>query len=403
MTKRHSVWSVTARLMLLGGIVILSPGFAGADTRLLRHPSYSNGKVAFSYLGSLWSANDDGTDVQRLTVNKARDIYPSFSPDGKWIAFSSNRAGNYDVYVMPAGGDKPRQLTFNSADDVAIGWTPDGSKVIFLSSRDNGVFPGVATLFEVPADGGHGTSRCTTDWGSWASYSPDGKKLAFTRHPGAWSRKHYRGSYAVDLWLTDVAGHGFTRLGDGDYKGNYLWPMYGNDGSIYFVADRLPDEKNVKYGGPEVMKSVNNIWKISDNGGEPIQVTHHTEGNLLFPSISADRRTIVYEQDHGLWKLDVETGKSSEDPDRHQVRHEGKRAGAAHGGQRGRQLQPLAVGQAGGRCHPRRDLHHRHRSRRSAARHGDGLARAVAAMVAGRKVDRVRLRPQRPRGGLGGR
>ena len=170
-----------------------------------------------------------------------------------------------------------------------------------------------------------------TDWGSWASYSPDGTKLAFTRHPGVWSRKHYRGSYAVDLWLMDArATRSSPSLGDGDYKGNYLWPMYGHDGEIYFVADRLPDEKNVKFGGPEVMKSVNNIWKISENGGAARQVTHHTDGNLFFPSMSADGKTIVYEENFGLWKLDIATGKSTRDPHRHQVRREGQRRGAAH-------------------------------------------------------------------------
>ena len=75
------------------------------------------------------------------------------------------------------------------------------------------------------------------------------------------------------------------------------------DGDIYFVSDRMPNEKNIKYGGPEVMKSVNNIWKISDKGGAPVQVTHHTDGNLYFPSIAEDRKTIVYEDnsDCGSW------------------------------------------------------------------------------------------------------
>src|SRR2546430_6798990 len=97
-------------------------------------------------------------------------------------------------------------------------------------------------------------------------------KLAFTRHPGSWSRKHYRGSFASDLWLMDVRSRKFTKLGDADYKGNYLWPMYGRNGEIYFVADRLPEEKEryVKFGGPEVMKSANNIWKISARGGLPV-------------------------------------------------------------------------------------------------------------------------------------
>jgi tricorn protease len=299
------------RRILFLAIASLLPFLAQAQVKLLRHPSYSNGKVAFSYLGDIWTASEDGSGVQRITDHKAREIFPRFSPDGGLIAFSSNREGNYDVYVVSARGGKPRQLTFHTADDYVVGWTPDGRKIIFQSSRNQGVFPSVATLFEISVDGGM-EQPLRTDWGSWASYSPDGSKLAFTRHPGVWSRKHYRGSYAVDLWLMDTTGKKFTRLGDGDYKGNYLWPMYGNDGEIYFVADRLPGERSIKFGGPEVMKSVNNIWKISERGGAAIQVTHHTDGNLFFPNISSDGKTIVYEDNFGLWKLDVATGKSTE-------------------------------------------------------------------------------------------
>jgi tricorn protease len=291
--------------------VLVFPLLIQAQSKLLRHPAYSKGRVAFSYLGDIWTANEDGSGVDRLTDSVARDVYPRFSPDGNWIAFSSNRAGNFDVYLIPAIGGKPRQLTFHSANDNVVGWTPDGHRIIFESSRNKGVFPSVSTLFEVSVDGGL-EQPLSTDWGSWASYSSDGSKLAFTRHPGVWSRKHYRGSYAVDLWLEDVASKKFTRLGEDDYKGNYLWPMYGRGGEIYYVGDEMPNEKSVKWGSPEIYKSVNNIWKISDRGGKPVQVTHHTSGNLFFPSLSADGKTIVYEENFGLWKLDTATGKSSE-------------------------------------------------------------------------------------------
>ena len=82
--------------------VFMLPLCAHAQTKLLRHPTYSKGKVAFSYLGDIWIANENGAGVQRLTDNQAREIYPRFSPDGSMIAFSSNREGNYDVYVIPA-------------------------------------------------------------------------------------------------------------------------------------------------------------------------------------------------------------------------------------------------------------------------------------------------------------
>jgi tricorn protease len=298
-------------ISVLFALACLFSSAVQAEVKLLRHPTYSKGRVAFSYLGDIWIARENGSDILRLTDNKARDVYPRFSPDGSLIAFSSNRDGNYDVFVIPVTGGKPRQLTFHSADDNVVGWSPDGKKVLFTSVRGKGAFPTVMTLFEIPVEGGT-EHPVATDWGSSASYSPDGKRMAFTRHPAVWSRKHYRGSYAADLWVRDLGANTFSKLGDAEYKGNYFWPMYGANGDIYFVSDRTASEKNIKYGGPEVMKSVNNLWKISDKGGAAVQVTHHTDGSLFFPSISEDRRTIVYEDNFGLWKLDVASGKSTE-------------------------------------------------------------------------------------------
>jgi len=99
------------RKLLLTFLLITTLMFGQA--RLLRHPSYSKGKVAFSYLGDIWTASEDGSGVLRITDHKAREVYPRFSPDGKWIAFSSNREGNYDVFVIPATGGKAKQLTFH--------------------------------------------------------------------------------------------------------------------------------------------------------------------------------------------------------------------------------------------------------------------------------------------------
>src|SRR5438270_1379823 len=168
------------RRALLAGATLLLATLAHADVRLLRHPSYNKGKIAFSYLGDIWIANDNGGAPERLTDNKARDIFPRFSPDGQWIAFSSNRDGNYDVYVVPAAGGKPRQLTFHTADDNVVGCTPDSKNIVFASTRGKGAFPSVATLFEVSLDGGLERS-IDTDWGYSASFAADGSKLAFTR------------------------------------------------------------------------------------------------------------------------------------------------------------------------------------------------------------------------------
>lgn len=70
--------------------------------KLVRFLDLHGGKVTFRYLGDIWLADADGRRVQRLTVRKAGDVYRRFSPDGRWIAFSSDREGNMDVYVIPA-------------------------------------------------------------------------------------------------------------------------------------------------------------------------------------------------------------------------------------------------------------------------------------------------------------
>jgi len=299
------------KLIAVLSLLFVLCGATFAQTKLLRHPSYHDGKVAFSYLGDIWVVNEDGSNLQRLTVHKAREVYPRFSPDGKWIAFSSNRAGNYDVYVIPATGGQAKQLTFNSASDTVVGWTPDSKKVIFNSARGI-LFPGISNLYEVSVEGGL-EQPIPTDWGYWGDYTADGSKFVFNRHPMVWWRKHYRGSYAADLWVMDVSSKKFTHLNaDDDYKGNNFWPMVAATGDIYFVADRLPDESHIKPGSAEVMKSINNIWKIPAGGGKAVQVTHHTDGNLFWPSISGDRKTIVYEEDFELWKLDIATGKTKE-------------------------------------------------------------------------------------------
>src|SRR5215467_10640442 len=134
-------------------LLMLLTTWCAAESKLLRHPSYHNGKVAFSYLGDIWVANEDGSNVQRLTVHRARDVYPRFSPDGKWIAFSSNRYGNYDVFVIPAEGGAAKQLTFHSAADIVVNWSPDSKRVLFQSSRGL-MYPGIPNLYEVSIDGG---------------------------------------------------------------------------------------------------------------------------------------------------------------------------------------------------------------------------------------------------------
>ncbi|MGZ8846236.1 MAG: S41 family peptidase, partial [Pyrinomonadaceae bacterium] len=262
------------------------------EAKLVRYPSYHNGRVAFTYLGDIWTADESGQNVQRLTVNKARDAYPRFSPDGKWIAFSSDRNGNLDVFLIPANGGTAKQLTHHSADDTVLGWTPDGTGVLFSSQRGED-FMG---LLYVVSTGGGMPWRAGPDMGNAASFSPDGKRIAYNPKGQVYWRKNYRGSYATDVWIEDVAAKKFTQLTD--FDGLDSWPMWSRDG-IYFVSDREGS-------------GLTNIWRVSDNGGKPDKVTTFRSGDVRFPSISADGRVIVFEHDFGIWKLDTTTKKASQ-------------------------------------------------------------------------------------------
>ena len=109
--------------------------------------------MAFSYLGDVWVVEAIGGVARPVTMHEKHDIYPVFSPDGKRIAFSSNRHGSYDVFTIAVQGGKPTRLTFDSGDDFVNAWSPDGKKILFTSNRGTG-FPAAAQMYTVPATGG---------------------------------------------------------------------------------------------------------------------------------------------------------------------------------------------------------------------------------------------------------
>jgi tricorn protease len=262
------------------------------DVKLARYPHYHNGRIVFSYLGDVWTADENGQNVQRLTVNRARDVYARFSPDGKWIAFSSDRNGNLDVFIIPAEGGAAKQLTMHSADDTVLGWRPDSRAVLFSSNRGED-FAG--QLYLVSVDGGLPT-KAGTDMGVQAAYSPDGKRLAYNPKSQAYWRKYYRGSNQSDVVVMDVATKKFSQLTD--FDGHDSWPMWGNDGGIYFVSDRDGN-------------GLTNIWRISGEGGKADKITSFKSGDVRWPAISSDGRTIVFEHDFGIWKLDLNSKKAT--------------------------------------------------------------------------------------------
>src|SRR5215470_5542669 len=111
---------------------------ASADTggtRMLRSPTVSATQIAFAYAQNIWVVDRAGGAARRLTSFQGQASNPHFSPDGKWVAFSGEYAGNLDVYVVAASGGEPKRLTWHPGPDEVQGWTPDGKAIVFASSR----------------------------------------------------------------------------------------------------------------------------------------------------------------------------------------------------------------------------------------------------------------------------
>src|SRR3954470_10849580 len=152
---RNTVVRAAVAAAAVGVMLTAASAPVGAEpVRLARHPDYHAGKITFSYLGDIWTANEDGADPHRVTDNLAREVYPRYSPDGKWIAFASNRYGNYDVFVIPVNGGTPKRLTYHTGNDEVVGWTRDSKEVVFRAARGDGAFPSVQVLYQIPATGG---------------------------------------------------------------------------------------------------------------------------------------------------------------------------------------------------------------------------------------------------------
>jgi tricorn protease len=277
----------------IGLLVLVLVVFAAADvafadqTKLVRYPDYHDGKVAFCYLGDIWLLNEKDSTARPLTAHEATELYPKFSPDGKWIAFSSNRSGSWDVYVMPVEGGKPKRLTFHSASDIVLAWTPDSKHVVFRSRRDRKYR---YSIYKVSLEGELPERiECGTAYN--ATFDKTGRYVALNRHYPSYTRKKYNGSNNADVWVFDLQEKKFTRLTT--YDGHDGSPMIvGSD--VYFVSNR---------------DGTFNLWKAPITGGEAKKVTIYEGEGVAYPSASADGKTIVYERAFELWKLDVETGK----------------------------------------------------------------------------------------------
>ncbi len=274
------------------GVAVLFAALDGmgaqpAGTKFVQYPSYHDGTIAFVYKGDIWIQPPTGA-ARPLTWHDGVDSYPVFSPDGKWIAFSSNRTGNYDVFVIPSQGGRPKQLTFHSGSDVAVAWTPDGKKIVFKTGRSS--LWGYR-LFTVGMDGRLPEMYIPVR-ASDASISSDGLSVVHTQKSSRYTRKGYKGSCNTKIFVYEKETKRSRRLLNTDMHENH--PMIcGAD--VYYVSE---------------LSGTFNLWRVPLGGGKAAQVTTHGKNGVANPSASRDGKVIVYEHEFDIWKLDVQSGKS---------------------------------------------------------------------------------------------
>lgn len=226
-----------------------------------------------------------GQNHRVVTRTPADEGGPAFSPDGQSIAFDSDAGGGFDIWVMRRDGTDVRRLTTDPARDVAPVWSPDGRRIAFMSARDNPEFD----LYEMNADGSN-VRRLTRESSNWfPQYSGDATRLAFHR--------------MRDVHVMDLRTSAVTRLTTEPANG--MHPAWSPDGrQIAFMSWRNGRTElfrmNADGSGQELLLSmpdgdaVDPRWSPS---GDAIAFVHVPSGGVAAAAQDATQERIVYVMD----------------------------------------------------------------------------------------------------------
>ncbi len=260
-----------------------------AQTRLLRSPDMNSDHIIFTYGSDVWAYSIKTQKTNRITSTPAVETNPYLSPDGKWIAFSSNRSGRNAVYIVSVQGGQPTRLTWHPNGSSVRGWSNDGKSVLYASSRETAPRP-YNRLWTVPVKGG-APSLISKQWGFDGHFSPDGKKMVIdkmSRWDSEW--RAYRGGQNTPLIILDLKTSAETLLPHTNTTD--VQPLWMGD-NIYFLSDR---------------DLVMNIWKYNTSSKSLSQVTKFKGSDIKW--ISGHENTIVYEREGFINTLDLSSQRS---------------------------------------------------------------------------------------------
>ncbi len=274
---------------LLSALLISASFGAGAVTPLwLRDVRISpdGSTIAFTYKGDIYTVPVAGGQARQLTTQSSYETEPVWSPDGKKIAFASDREGGSDIFIMDAAGGPATRLTFNSASEIPQGFTPDGKAVIYSASIQDApsalLFPASwqTELYSVPVNGGRPRQILSTP-AEAVNYLPDGKSFIYVDRKGGedqW-RKHHTSSVTREIWKYDAATGRHTNLTN--HPGEDRSPAVTPDGqTLYFLSERDGGSFNV-YSMD--LSNPSKITPLTDFKTHPVRfLSRGADGTLAF-------------------------------------------------------------------------------------------------------------------------
>ena len=290
MSSRISPVLLLALSLISATAIVRAQNGAGGHTRLLRTPTVSATQIGFAYANNIWVVPRTGGSARRLTSFQGQTGNPHFSPDGRWVAFSGEYAGNFDVYIVPSEGGEPKRLTWHPGADIIAGWTHDGRSILFSSTRASWAPSGAPRFWTVPVEGGV-EEPMALPRAYQGEISPDGTRIAY-RMNNSWDeeRRNYRGGQNRPIWIVDLKTYDLVSPPWTDSKD--VDPVWVGD-SVFFISDR---------------DGVANVWEYQTKTKKLAQITKFTDFDVK--SIDSGAGTLVFEQAGYVHELDPKNGKS---------------------------------------------------------------------------------------------
>jgi len=283
----------------------------------------------------LCAAPSWATQFRRVTSDPARETDPAPSPDGKWLAYSSDQGGSSQIWVMPIAGGPARRIT-SEPESIAVKdpahhdsthwvpvrastptWARDSKSLLYISTRSERY-----NVYSVPLEGGEAHALASPIGNNrFAVYSPDGTKIAFYSN-----RLNPGGLFSFNVYVMDAAGESPDRMARELTRGEGSpgHPTWSPDGRwIAYVSRSVDTTKTIDIGKGMTMKqnalfATYKLWKSPAAGGHAVRVAAPVGGSDAFedtwPTWSpVDPRWIAVGRRVGsqqnVWIIDAATGK----------------------------------------------------------------------------------------------